>query len=39
MGDFNVTDDEHHMKSFRKNYDLKNQATNNPINIQVIQHV
>ena len=23
-GDFNVTDDEHHMKSFCENYDLKN---------------
>ena len=24
LGDFNVTDDEHHMKSFCKNYGLKN---------------
>ena len=24
LGDFNVTDDEHHMKSFCENYDLKN---------------
>ena len=40
LGDFNVTDDEHHMKSFWENYGLKNQLSNlHAKKIQVIQYV
>ena len=44
LGDFNVTDDEHHMKSFCENYDLKNlirqptcyKKSSNPVCIDLI---
>ena len=40
LGDFNVTDDEHHMKSFWENYGLKYQLSNlHAKKIQVIQYV
>ena len=44
LGDFNVTDDEHHMKSFCENYGLKNlirqptcyKTPSNPVCIDLI---
>ena len=38
LRDFNVTDDEHHMKYFCKNYDLKN-LIRQPTCCKIIQYV
>ena len=39
LGDFNVTGDEHHKKSFCENYGLKNLGNLHATKIQVIQYV